>query len=217
MTFQFPSQHHNQGWAVPSAGTRISQQSARDALELLSEHSLVQARHADQIQPGLFLGDLHAARDVRFIAEKKITHVLSVMADCPELNLPDFVEHKIISSVDSMDDPLLDHFAEAWRFIHNALEDLPPIGAPKDYVSGKILVHCREGISRSVTVLAAFLMKEERLHSLDAIKHIKRFRPQVDPNHGFLEQLHVWGQCRGELKGKPEYNHWKAKAKGLLK
>ena len=207
MTFQFPSEHHHKGWSSPPP---ISQQSARQILDHLHENNIAHSKAA-QVHPGIYLGDLHHAKDRNFIRDAKITHVLTILAECPDLGLPDYVNHKIIPSRDDVNDALIDHFKECWRFIANAMSDLPPVGAPSDFTCGRILIHCREGISRSPTVLAAYLMREERLHSVEALQFIKRFRPIIDPNEGFREELHVWGQCRGELQGKVEYNDWKQK------
>lgn len=212
MTFHFPSQHHAQSWGGPSApAPAISKELAHSALEFLSYHDISHPRKADQIQPGIYLGDLVDALNHQAIEDKKITHVLTIFSNCPELELPSFVQHKVVAASDDPNDALLDHFQECWRFINNAVNDLPSKATPHDYHTGKILIHCEQGISRSATVLAAYLMKEERLHSQEAINYIRRFRPIIDPNPGFKEQLHIWGQCRGELKGKVEYTDWKRK------
>lgn len=212
MTFQFPSAHHNYNWGSPSSGTHAAsasgfdKHSAQHALDFLVEHDLSHPRKADQIQPGLYLGDLTSAKDLKALQTKKITHVLSV-CHCPDLHYPEsmHIDHKVIDVDDAKEEDLLDHFLECWRFITYALDE-----------GGRVYVHCEQGISRSAAVMAAFLMKTERLHSIEAIKYIQRFRPIVDPNAGFREQLHIWGQCKGQLAGRIEYTSWKQKQAKLL-
>ena len=70
-----------------------------------------------------------------------ITHIISVCPDYPSTG----PSHLTISVQDSELDNLLIHLPEACRFIQNALEQ-----------DGRILLHCVMGISRSITVLAAY-------------------------------------------------------------
>lgn len=206
--FQFPSQHHSQSWnnSRPSSSRDggvqgLNRETARSALDFLVEHDLSHPRKADQIQPGLYIGDLASAKDFDALETKRITHVLSV-CHCPELKYPDSmkINHKVIEADDATDEDLLDRFLECWRFISNAINE-----------GGRIHVHCEQGISRSATVVAAFLMKEERWHPDQALRHIKKFRPIIDPNEGFRQQLDLWGQCRGVLPGNIDYLEWKRK------
>ncbi|CAH2075054.1 unnamed protein product, partial [Iphiclides podalirius] len=52
-----------------------------------------------------------------------------------------------------------------------------------------VLVHCVAGVSRSVTLCLAYLIKWERMTLRDAYHHIKQRRPQIRPNTGFFKQL----------------------------
>ena len=208
MTFQFPSQHHRYNWS-PGIGPygsnngdsrrsgEMDRETAKQTLDFLATHNISHPRKADQVQPGVYLGDLRSAQDRHWLAEKHITHILTV-CHCPELEVHEKIKRKVVDVADASDEDLLDHFKNCWRFISNAIDD-----------GGRLLIHCEQGVSRSPTVLAVFMMKSERLHSSEALARIKRFRPIIDPNEGFKQQLHIWGQCRGELEGKIEYISWK--------
>ena len=56
-------------------------------------------------------------------------------------------------------------------------------------VNGHVFVHCMAGISRSVTIVAAFLMELLQISADEAVAHIKMYRKQAMPNSGFMEQL----------------------------
>jgi atypical dual specificity phosphatase len=55
--------------------------------------------------------------------------------------------------------------------------------------TGRILVHCSAGISRSPAVVAAYLMKHHDMSLRAALGQIVRTRPQASPNPGFLQEL----------------------------
>lgn len=54
---------------------------------------------------------------------------------------------------------------------------------------GKVLIHCRAGISRSATVCIAYLMYAGRLTLDHAHDYLKRCRPLISPNLNFMRQL----------------------------
>ncbi|ETO35988.1 hypothetical protein RFI_01070, partial [Reticulomyxa filosa] len=54
---------------------------------------------------------------------------------------------------------------------------------------GKVLVHCAAGISRSSTIVIAYLMKKLDLLLFDAMEYVKKCRPNISPNIGFFCQL----------------------------
>eukprot|EP00347_Sterkiella_histriomuscorum_P018198 403346415 len=69
------------------------------------------------------------------------------------------------------------HFTNCIEFIKNATS------------KGKVLVHCYAGISRSASVVIAFLMQEHSKSFFDAMSHVRKRRPIIFPNPGFQRQL----------------------------
>lgn len=55
---------------------------------------------------------------------------------------------------------------------------------------GKIFVHCNQGISRSATVVLAFLMMKRGMNFMNAVRAVRAKR-EVMPNDGFLRQLAI--------------------------
>ena len=55
-------------------------------------------------------------------------------------------------------------------------------------VIGKVLVNCLKGMSRSSTVVLAYLMLRKNMTAMDALTVVRRHR-EVCPNDGFLQQL----------------------------
>jgi atypical dual specificity phosphatase len=123
--------------------------------------------------PYLYIGPRTAATS-SFITSNSITHVLSI-GSTPVSIEPSVTYHRISLS----DDPS--------SSIENVSDEADTvIDAAK---SGKILVHCSAAVSRSPTIVTAYLMKRCDMSLKDALGAVIRARPAVCPNAGFLEQL----------------------------
>ena len=54
--------------------------------------------------------------------------------------------------------------------------------------SGKVYVHCQQGVSRSATIVLSFLMQKRQMKLMDAVKCVRDKR-EIFPNEGFQKQL----------------------------
>ncbi len=54
---------------------------------------------------------------------------------------------------------------------------------------GRTLVHCAAGVSRSASLVIAYLVKYGRLSLKDAYEKVHKIRPIICPNNGFWHQL----------------------------
>lgn len=65
------------------------------------------------------------------------------------------------------------HFEKAVKFIHENLQ------------TTNVLVHCAAGISRSVCLIIAYMIKIHKIKPQEALLKIKQTRPYAYPNEGF--------------------------------
>ncbi|XP_036911876.1 dual specificity protein phosphatase 13 isoform X2 [Sturnira hondurensis] len=142
--------------------------------------------HVNEVWPNLFLGDAHAARDRSKLTQLGITHIVNVAAGKFQVDTGAKFYHGMpleYYGIEAEDSPFFDlsvYFLPVARYIRTALS------VPQ----GRVLVHCAMGVSRSATVVLAFLMIYENLTLVEAIQTVQAHR-DICPNSGFLRQLQV--------------------------
>ncbi|XP_046289932.1 dual specificity protein phosphatase 15 isoform X3 [Marmota monax] len=92
-----------------------------------------------------------------------------------------------IPVADTPEVPIKKHFKECISFIHCCRLN-----------GGNCLVHCFAGISRSTTIVTAYVMTVTGLGWREVLEAIKATRPIANPNPGFRQQLEEfgWGNSR---------------------
>eukprot|EP00026_Physarum_polycephalum_P018961 Phypoly_transcript_20762.p1 GENE.Phypoly_transcript_20762~~Phypoly_transcript_20762.p1 ORF type:complete len:171 (+),score=23.11 Phypoly_transcript_20762:74-586(+) len=134
----------------------------------------------NSIIPGLYLGDMEAADELDMLREHNITHILVAGANLYKNYPEEFIYHQIEVN-DSSDVDIITHFGGCIDFIESALQ--------KD---GCVLVHCAAGISRSTTIVLAYLMKKNKWDFDTSFDFTKARRAEVCPNMGFQAQLKLF-------------------------
>ncbi len=62
-----------------------------------------------------------------------------------------------------------------------------------------VLVHCAQGVSRSATLVAGYLMWAEKLSTDSAVAAVRSCRARCDPNDGFMLQLREFEEAGCKL------------------
>ncbi|KAH3744946.1 dual specificity protein phosphatase [Pelomyxa schiedti] len=141
----------------------------------------------DFIIPGLYLGDQRNAYSPETLEKYKIKGVLSVTI------IPDMSAHKsrfspsieleTIQVSDERTSNISQHFPRAISFIDKIRNR-----------GQSVLVHCVWGMSRSSTIVTAYLMYKLNLSLSAALQFVRDARPIAAPNDGFTTQLAEYGR-----------------------
>ena len=143
--------------------------SVRFLLLVSNEHRLLSA---------VRLGTGHQATNWKVVRDLKLTHIVNISIE-HQCVFADKIKYLHLELEDKEDVLLRDRFHETIRFMEMALQN----------PSNRVLVHCNLGISRSTSLILAYLMKTFNATLLEAFKYLRHRRPIVCPNLGFLHQL----------------------------
>ncbi|XP_056147464.1 dual specificity protein phosphatase 13-like [Lampris incognitus] len=173
------------GGEVKGEDSDTTQRREGPSVEELAEvlHSAPHScRHADEVWPNLYLGDMYISHDRFGLWQLGITHVLNAAHGklCCKGSDDYYGTTVAYYGVPASDLPTFDlspFFYPAAQFIDQALAS-----------GGKVLVHCAVGVSRSAAVVLAYLMIHHHLSLLASVRVVLQSR-WIFPNRGFLRQL----------------------------
>ncbi|CAF1045609.1 unnamed protein product [Rotaria sordida] len=126
----------------------------------------------------LYHGDLGHASNIGLLHRLNIRHIINI-CDCP---LEKLIIEKYnvlwINLYDELQADIKQHFDETNKFLYNCKQK-----------NEKVLVHCQMGISRSSTIILAYLMKYHHDSLVKAYDYLLERRRMAAPNMSFFLQL----------------------------
>lgn len=156
--------------------------------ELLSNGSgfySLPAQHFNEVFPRIYIGNAFVAQNVMRLQKLGVTHILNTAEGNSFMHVNTSAEfyagtgitYHGIRANDTEQFDLSAFFEEGAEFIDKALSG-----------KGKVYVHCREGYSRSPTIVIAYLMLRHKMDVRVAVATVRHKR-EIGPNDGFLRQL----------------------------
>ncbi|CAH1778808.1 unnamed protein product [Owenia fusiformis] len=151
-----------------------------------SQNMVAAGNPHDEVYPGILLGDRTIVEDITALKELGVTHVLNaamggkfgqINTNAEFYNEGGIVFHGV-RAIDMFTFKMAPHFETAAEFLDEAISK----------EGNKVYVHCHQGLSRSATLVIAFLMLKRQFTLTDAITLIRTKR-EIFPNDGFLRQL----------------------------
>ena len=140
------------------------------------------------LDPWLYHGDWTQANNVKLLETLSITHIVNVT----ERSLLDQSRQILhIPSQNSLTADLLKSFHTTNTFLETCREQ-----------DDRVLVHCQRGVSRSSTIILAYLMYHKKWTVLQAYEYLLTKRQQAIPNHVLLLQLIRFEHELGKVQDK---------------
>lgn len=140
--------------------------------------------HWSHVFNGLYISDIYGAQNTMWIQNNGFTGIVDLSNSPHPLKFDKHIDVLRIAVDDNAHNDIKRHFAKCFQFIDAQLSQTK-VHAKKH----KILVFCKAGISRSATVVISYLMKTFSMTVDEAISFLKKRRPLIQPNNGFLKQL----------------------------
>ncbi|XP_049778016.1 dual specificity protein phosphatase 19 [Schistocerca cancellata] len=127
------------------------------------------------VLPGLCCGSQDVVQDVNLLHNYGITHILSLGVRAEQF---DGFEYKFVEALDLPDTDIVSFLEPSFEFLKKVKDS-----------NGCVFIHCNAGISRSATVVIAYLIKECGMTFTEAFAYLKERREAIRPNDGFIKQL----------------------------
>lgn len=139
-----------------------------------------------EIVPNLFLGNYLVANDLEYLKVLGITHIINCSVEHPNYFSNNF-NYLYLPLHDDTSENIFIYFNKSFEFIRDCHKK-----------NGKVLVHCHAGVSRSSTIVIAYLMKKYKKPFYKTLKYIQSIRGVVNPNEGFRLQLECYEECKND-------------------
>ena len=127
---------------------------------------------AHQILTGIFVGNMVAAKDEKFLRANNIKRIVNCTPDVP-FYYPEIIQYvrlPLNDRADAENNAMLEHLLPA------VLEFM---AAPQPSDVDAVLVHCHMGVSRSCSVTAAYLRAFYYECLCKAFAHVRKYRPSA--------------------------------------
>ncbi|GJP59354.1 hypothetical protein CLOP_g11035 [Closterium sp. NIES-67] len=138
-------------------------------------------RQCSRVMLHLYVGSDAVARDRDILRQAGITHVVNCVGFvCPEY-FPRDITYKTLWLQDNTSEDIQCVLYDVFDFVNEV-----------NRVNGRCFVHCCQGVSRSTSLVIAYLMWAQQVEFEAAFRTVKAIRGVASPNMGFACQLLQW-------------------------
>ncbi|KAK6139187.1 hypothetical protein DH2020_027066 [Rehmannia glutinosa] len=171
-----------------STSTSTSDQPPRE-FEFMKDKLAFFNKECSRILDHIYLGSDSIAKNREILRQNGITHVLN----CVGFVCPEYFKNELVYKTLWLQDCPSEDITSILYDVFDYFEDVREQG-------GRVLVHCCQGVSRSTSLVIAYLMWKEGQSFDDAFQHVKAARGVTNPNVGFACQLL---QCQKRVHALP--------------
>ena len=144
-------------------------------------------RNITEILPHLYLGDIYVSQNHDVLQTHNIKHIINLSNEPSYITFPN-IEYTHIPIYDFLSVKISPYFEKT----NNVIDE-------KRLKGENVLVHCMAGVSRSVTIILAYMISIGYTLK-NALNHVYTLREKqqwVRPNSGFFQQLMDYEKERG--------------------
>merc|ERR1712110_366077 len=154
-------------------------------IKLNSDKSYIQLYEPDspttsgtKITDRIYITDASQATNQEFLKNNQITAIITLSVHRLPTRITALLkDYKFVEIADNCKSNIQLYFNDCIDFIN------------KNIKNGKVLVHCDAGISRSATIVIAYLMKTNNWSWREACDFVQERRSCIAPNFSFIGQL----------------------------
>lgn len=146
-------------------------------------------KECSRIADHIYLGSDAVAKNREILRQNGITHVLN----CVGFVSPEYFKSDLVYKTLWLQDSPSEDITSILYDVFDYFEDVREQG-------GRVFVHCCQGVSRSTSLVIAYLMWREGQSFEDAFQYVKAARGVTNPNMGFACQLL---QCQKRVHAVP--------------
>jgi protein-tyrosine phosphatase len=128
----------------------------------------------DHIHDHIYLGDFRAADNLNLLQDNNVTHIINCAHGLPNQFQND-IDYLELHLHDIQSQDLTEAIEKSMEFMKNA--------------KSNVFVHCKQGVSRSASIVIAYLITFNKMTFDEAFEYVNSKRKVVLPNPGFEMQL----------------------------
>lgn len=138
----------------------------------------------------IWIGDREDARDLQLLKQKNIKYILNCTPTRTEGGVPNYYEkdptmsYCRLAMLDNSTQLLSKHYEAAWEFFEKV----------RSREDGGVLVHCNMGVSRSTSMVCAYVMKHYQYSFDDILAQCQKVRSCCCPTSAFMEELRQFSE-----------------------
>jgi len=137
----------------------------------------------------LWLGNLFESRCMRLLMQDRIDVIMNCTSTLKNI-FPNKFQYKRF--------PVKDNFANA-DLIFSMFQDATDFLQQMKREKKRVFVHCAQGVSRSVTLVLAYMIADQKKSFEELLRIVRQKRKQAQPNVAFALKLRVWERQQLQL------------------
>jgi len=137
----------------------------------------------------LWLGNLFESRCMRLLMQDRIDVIMNCTSTLKNV-FPNKFQYKRFAVKDNFSDAdlIFSMFQDATDFLQQMKRE-----------KKRVFVHCAQGVSRSVTLVLAYMIADQKISFEKSLRIVRLHREQAQPNIAFSLKLRVWERQQLQL------------------